>query len=203
MRSGRVSSITTTTISLLEGLHDRADDLHWTEFCRRYLPPLTAFIRRMGIRPHDAEEVAQETLVAFAEGYRAGRYDPAKGRLRTYLMGVAKNKIADVNRRRRKEAAALGGTGGMDCLLQALDERSAEQAWEEEWRDALLRACLEEVRKEVEPKTMRIFELYALEGRKPAEIAEELGVSRDLVYQVKTRVIYRMSELRRILDDCW
>ena len=198
-----MSSITTTTISLLEGLRDLRDDLHWTEFCHRYLPPLTIFIRRMGLRPQDAEEVAQETLVAFADGYRQGRYDPAKGRLRTYLLGVAKNKIGDVNRRRRKEAVVSGGTAAMERLQEVPDERNAEEVWEEEWRAALLRACLEEVRKEVEPKTMRIFELYALEGRKPAEITEQLGISRDLVYQVKARVIHRMSELRKTLDDCW
>jgi DNA-directed RNA polymerase specialized sigma24 family protein len=53
------------------------------------------------------------------------------------------------------------------------------------------------VRAEVESNTIRAFELFALHGRPAAEVAGELGLSRNAVFIAKHRVMKRVLELRR------
>lgn len=202
-RSQNVWNFTATTPSLLEGLRDREDDLHWTEFNRRYVPPLTATIRRMGFREDEAVDVAQETLMAFAESYRAGQYDPARGRLRSYLLGIARNRATDYRRRLRNHVLTPGGGQGLELAAMLPDEDAMKSLWEQEWHSHLLRICLELVRRDFEARTLQVFEQYALEGGDAKAIAEDFGVSVNEVHKIKSRVVARMRELRGQLERNW
>ncbi|MDM7998830.1 MAG: sigma-70 family RNA polymerase sigma factor [Dehalococcoidia bacterium] len=194
--------ITTTSTSLLAGLHDRGNERAWGEFDARYHPLLISFGRRLGLAEHDAYDAAQETLLAFAEAYRQGRYDREKGRLRTWLYGIATNKIRDLQRRRAREIVgdAADRTGLME---QIPDEHTMSEAWEAEWQAAVLAACTEEVRHQVEASTMQAFELFVLKGRPGEEVAQHLGISRDAVFKAKRRVLTRMREVYDRLQADW
>jgi len=93
-----VDTITSTT--LLEGLRDAGNDGAWQRFFDRYQPMLVSFGKKLGLSEQDAQDAAQESMKAFAEAYRKERYDPTKGRLRSWLFGIAQNKIVDSHRRR-------------------------------------------------------------------------------------------------------
>ena len=72
IRCHALSTITNT--ALLMGLQAR-DDPAWTTFYSRYQPVLVAFGKRLGLRESDAQDAAQEALLAFADGFRKGQYD--------------------------------------------------------------------------------------------------------------------------------
>ena len=91
---------TRTTTHLLEGLFDPAADSVWQEFDRRYRPIIVGLARKMGLADEDAADVAQETLVRFIKAYRAGQYHREKGRLRSWIIGIAIYRIADARRAR-------------------------------------------------------------------------------------------------------
>src|SRR5436305_1544249 len=78
-----------TTATVLEKLRDFANRDAWDRFSERFRRPVVSFARGMGLAQSDAEDVAQETLMAFAKAYREGQYDPAKGRLSKFLFGIA------------------------------------------------------------------------------------------------------------------
>jgi DNA-directed RNA polymerase specialized sigma24 family protein len=59
---------------------------------------------------------------------------------------------------------------------------------------------LERVRREVEPATMRAFELV-MQDRTPAEAAQELGVAVKAVYNAKYTVLKRLRDLRADLEN--
>lgn len=192
---------TRTTTQLLEGLHDPENSAAWAEFDARYRPILLAVARRVGLNDADAADVAQETVVRFLAEYRAGRYDRERGRLRAWVLTIARSRIAGLRRFRatRREV-------GADGLPSIPDADELEGHWMAERRRVLLREAMRELqaRSRVEPKTMRAFELHVARGMPVAEVAEELGMSRHDVYLAKSRVTARLrdilAELERAFD---
>jgi RNA polymerase sigma-70 factor (ECF subfamily) len=190
---------TATSTSLLQGLKEPGNDAVWTAYVGRYRPLIVRFGRRMNLKLEEAEDLAQETLLAFSKSYCAGNYDREKGRLRSWLFGIARNQLAQRNKRRT--ARAEHPLDGGDRLEELAVPQDTEQAWEREWRDAVLRQCLEEIRREVNPKTFDAFRRFALEGRPADEVGKELGMSPNAVFGAKRRILERVRELRPLMEE--
>lgn len=190
-----------TTSTILERLRG-SDEAAWGTFAGRFRPPLLAFARRYGLRDSEAEDVVQETLLAFSEAYGAGKYDPARGRLSSWLFGIAWRQIANHRRQRAREYDKRDERGARASFLAEVpDERQAEKAWDAEWEKSLVNACLQQARHEVAQNTYRAFELTVRQGRSPDEAAAELGLSRNAVYVAKHRVLKRLNELMKEYED--
>lgn len=194
---------TATSTSLLLALKDRENDDVWTAFCGRYQPLVLSFARKLGLTEHEAEDAAQETLMAFARAYERGAYDRDKGRLRQWLLGIAANKIRDVQRRRGREYVPDGITDKTGLLDGLPDDRTLSELWEAEWERSVLAACMEEVRRQVEPGTMRAFELFTLQEKPAEEVARQLGMTANAVFKAKRRVLSRMREVYQYLQQNW
>src|SRR5438067_220203 len=105
---------TRTTTQLLESLRDPNNDGLWQLFDERYRPVLMAFARRRGLSEEDAAEVAQETLTQCMSDYRAGRYERSKGRLSSWIIGIARNRVVDQGRARQRARVERGESGMAD-----------------------------------------------------------------------------------------
>ncbi|MCH7721132.1 MAG: hypothetical protein IH988_09125, partial [Planctomycetes bacterium] len=90
-------------MSLLEGLRNTNDHRAWQRFSDRYRPMVVGFASSLGLDDSDAQDAAQDTLLAFTKGYLAGEYDRDKGRLRSWLFGISWRKIRDIQRRQGRE----------------------------------------------------------------------------------------------------
>jgi RNA polymerase sigma-70 factor (ECF subfamily) len=187
--------ITRTTTVLLDGLRDGGNDEAWTEFDRRYRPIVMGFARRLGLGDADAADVAQETMTRFLEEYGQGKYHRERGRLRSWLIGLAKYRVAQVYRGRsgRREV------GGASALADLEDEQRLTRLWEDERRESLLRTAMHTLREttKTDEKTIRAFELLVVNQVAPASVAEQLDMSTADVYRAKNRVADR---LRTIID---
>ena len=191
-----------TTATVLQNLRDFGNRAAWDSFAERFRQPVISFAKSMGLRQQDAEDVAQETLLAFAEAYRRGQYDPAKGRLSRFLFGIAYRQAL----RARRVGAQGGGGGGAEHVRVAPvettfwshlpDEQAASGIWDTEWERAVLENCLQQVRAEFEPQTYQAFELTVREGQSPDKAAEALGIGVKSVYNAKHRILKRIRELR-------
>lgn len=182
-----------TTATVLERLRDYGNREAWGDFADRFRRPIVSFARGMGLSGADAEDAAQETLLAFAEAYRKGTYDPAKGRLSRFLFGIAYRQALHARRRRHAQVESA-------VWAELPDEQTASGVWDSEWERILLDRCLEQVRSEFEPQTFRAFELTVREDRPPGEAAEVLGVPLKTVYNAKHRILKRIRELRSEYD---
>jgi RNA polymerase sigma factor (sigma-70 family) len=197
-------SATITSTALLEALKNTQDEQAWQPFVNRYRPVIVRYSRRMGLSDSEAEDAAQQTLLHFHEAYVQGKYDRAKGHLRKWLFGIAHNQIVDVLReRRRREVQVANRTDQTDMFAQVPAEDAAEQAWEQEWRLTLLRQCLDQVRQECEPKTLRAFEMLTWEGWPAQKIAERLGMTVNAVFLAKFRILKRVRELLPQMEEIW
>lgn len=193
--------LTTTSTVLLEGLADPENELVWKEFDGRYRPVIIAFACKLGLRPEDAADAAQETLTQFARDFRAGKYERDKGRLRSWLFAVTRNRVIDHHRAvsRRREHR------GDSALRELAGESELEAVWDAEWRNAVLRHGMTELRaeKRIQPRTLEAFELFAFKGLAAADVAAQIEMTVNEVYVAKSRVLRRLQEVISKLEDIW
>lgn len=189
---------------LVQNLREPGNESAWRQFSTRYEPMLLAFARRSGLQDEDARDVVQETLMAFLEDFRAGKFDREKGRLRSWLQGIAFNRIKRARRRLgRREAQVVESSGATGFMNRIPDDHELTDIFDAEWRRAVTAECMREARRQVDAKTFEAFELYALKNRPAEEVAHQLGMSRNAVYVSKTRVLSHLRELRPTIAGIW
>lgn len=192
--------ITTTTV--LDRLRDADDHSAWSSFMERFRAPIAGFSRKMGLDGADAEDVTQETMIAFLESYRQDAYQRGRGRLSHYLFGIAHNKILAARRKiASREMQVTSSDGDTDFWSKLPEAATAQDLWEKEWRQTILSQCLERAAREVSPQTFEAFRLVVFENQPPADVAERLGMSRNAVFIAKHRVGTRLRELRAALEE--
>lgn len=192
---------TRTTSTLLDALRDPARSDAWRELDARYRPILMALARRAGLSEADAADAVQEALTDFFRSYRENRYDRSRGRLRQWLIGIARLKFADVRR-----AHARPGGAGAAPLETSLPESATDadwsSAWEAEQRASILAGALEQLRasEKIAEHTLKAFELAALQNVPAAEVAEQLGLTPQEVYLAKSRCLERVRAIIKRLE---
>ena len=192
---------TRTTTRLLDGLHDPADEAIWSEFDHRYRPIVIGVARRVGLSDADAADVAQETLVRFVRDYREQRYDRSRGRLRTWILAIARHRIADHFRARGKGQGNRG-----DSVVSVLpDDQSLDDLWRVERRMAILRRALEHVAAHGRSgeKAIKAFEMLAFQRQSAETVAHTLGMTLDDVYQAKNRMATRIRQIAIDLEAAY
>lgn len=184
---------TRTTTALLEGLCDPANEPVWQTFDQRYRPVLLNFARRLGLPAEDAADAMQEALLRFLTAFRAGKYQRGRGRLSSWILGIARNCVLQQWRTRAARHEARGTSAAAD--LPQPDEWTP--IWNAECMRAVFREALETLRREtrVDPRTVRAFELLALEQLGPGDVAAALDMSRNDVYLAKHRCLKRLRPI--------
>jgi len=195
---------TITSTYLLEGLKNPENQTVWRQYVDRYRPMLTGYMRKLGLAADETEDVAQLALTSFYKAYQGGKYDSEKGRLRDWLFGITRNEIRSWRRRRgNREVQVAGEAERTDFFERQCDEDRWEQLWEQEWRAAVMRQCLEQVRREVDPTTFQAFEMFASEGKPAAEVARRLDLTPNAVFIAKHRILKRIRELLPEMQEAW
>lgn len=203
LSNGQSLSLTITSTNLLLGLRDPNNSAIWKAYVDRYRPLLIKYSLKLGLREADAEDVAQLTLVNFCRAYQDGKYDRERGRLRTWLFAIARNQILNWHRSRDPLVQLADRPDGLQIAADLNDENRLEQIWEEEWRDALLRQGLEEIKREVEPRTFEAFQLFAGDEHSAEEVGRRCGMTANAVFSAKRRILRRLRELLPQLDEAF
>ncbi|MCA9303582.1 MAG: sigma-70 family RNA polymerase sigma factor [Phycisphaerales bacterium] len=189
-----------TTTIMLERLRE-SEDFAWTQFTDRFRLPLIRFAQNCGLSSTEAEDATQDAMMKFVEAYRAGRYDRSRGRLGSWLFTIAYQSIRSHRRDAGRSPVQAPVVSGRTTFFSAIpDEQSARTQWDTDWDRYLLDACLHQLRSELNPTHLLAFELVAIKEVPAQTVADELGISRDTVYQIRYRALKRLSELRETLD---
>ena len=148
--------------------------------------------------PHqDLQDVAIAVFESIFKGHES--FDPAKGRFRSWLTTLCQRRVADFLRAHMRMAAK---TTPIDSdIIEKLesDAAFAKHSIEEEeaFRNALLGTLLSALRSEVSPRTIRIFEDVKLNGKSPEEVAEELGVQRNVIDNTIFKAMKKLREISK------
>jgi RNA polymerase sigma-70 factor (ECF subfamily) len=93
--------------------------------CDAYWYPIYAFIRRSGHGPHDAEDLTQGFFARLLEKDILAAADPAKGKLRTFLLTCVRNYLH--NEHARASSERRGGPQLTSYDPQWAEERYAAE----------------------------------------------------------------------------
>lgn len=181
------------------------------ELCRRYWPPVYAYIRRRGHKPCQTEDLTQSFITSFIESGVLAGLDESKGRFRSFLLVCLKNFLA--NEWNRSQAQKRGGgrplvsldaMAAEETYCAAATSLSPDAAYEKRWALALLAQALAQLETE-EVKAGRGVEFRRLQALMTGDGAEdsyqaagaELGMSREAVGMAVHRLRQRFREALR------
>ncbi len=183
----------TPSPSLLAGI--RADDPDaWHRLASLYGPLVYSWCRGRGLQPADAEDVLQEVFLTVAARIKDFRREQENDTFRGWLAAITRHKIGDWLRRQREREHAAGGTDAQQSLQQEPAPGPAQ--WPEPGEaDDLVQRGLDLVRAEFAERTWQAFwRVVALE-QGPADVAADLGMSRNAVYLARSHVLRRLREV--------
>jgi len=141
-------------------------------------------LRRLGDRGL-AEEVVQDVLTRV---WRSARdFDPSKASFRTWVYGIARNALIDVERRRSVRPPV------------AHAEPSDEQTvGDEPIERAMQRWHVQDALSHLKPEHRSVLDLVYYQGLTMQAAAERMGLP---VGTVKSRCFYALENLRLALDE--
>ena len=192
-----------TPKTLLQKIADRTqgnDCAEWAAFVELYAPPLMRFVRLQspGMSEADAEDVVQDVFIRLVDVLRERKIDRNRAKFRAYLASMTRHLLIDRYRAAQARPALAAGpvvpNGRLAPSAQdkgpvpiaAIDPGVAVDVL---WRKAAREAAKEHIftKTAVSAQSKRIYELLE-RGLSPREAAAQVGVSRDVVKQVKSRI---------------
>jgi RNA polymerase sigma-70 factor (ECF subfamily) len=189
-----------TPLSLLDRLRANEPDA-WRRLLDLYQPLVAFWCARCGLAPEDVADVTQEVFAGAADGISRFRHDQPGDTFCGWLRGITRNQVLLFHRRNQGKPTADGGSSAQWKLQQieaptvgADDEESLEIS-------KVYKRALEQVRVDFEERTWLAFWLTVIEGRAPATITAELGMTVAGIRQAKSRVLRRVKlEVGDIVD---
>ena len=187
-----------TSTTLLKGIAN-GENARWTEFVARYRPMMLSYTKSH-FPAVDADDAVQETLIALSNVISNYRYAPDEtGRFRNYLTGILRRKAlkqyekADKERMAKAELRELEDAG---AAFGSLDDSDS-------WKDAVLEIAMRQILDDdnIPDKSKQIFQRLTVDGVSPDEVAVAYGTSRNNVDKTKSRMIARLREIVRTLEE--
>jgi RNA polymerase sigma-70 factor (ECF subfamily) len=189
------SSGSSTSVSLLRRVQANEPGA-WERLVDLYGPLVFHWCRQCQLNHEDASDVMQEVFTAVCTRLDTFIPDSPGSTFRGWLWTITRNKIRDLQRRRRHRPAVMGGSAA-DLQLGNIgeplsDEASAPTDPGEEQK--LFHRALDLVRAEFEDRTWTAFWRAVVDEQDTATIAADLGMTANAVRQAKSRVLRRLRQ---------
>jgi len=189
------SPVPETRNSLILRLFDKRDVEAWDQFVSIYEPLVYRLARAKGFQHADAQEIAQEVLVAVSRAVQRWEPDAERGRFRDWLFRIARNLMINFLTRRKHLPIGSGDSEVAGLLENQIDPGCEESAtFDLEYRREVFRWAAEQVQDQVKERTWKAFWLTAIDGRAIAEVACELKMSVGAVHVARSRVLGRLRK---------
>ncbi len=200
-----------TMIAKIKNLGPGSDSAEWVRFWNSYSLAIRQFAALKG-GEENADDIVMSVLGKLVDVLRSGQYTPEKGRFHSYLATMIVNEVRMAHR--REEARAGGRKVSLDASVdgtESEDGRSiadtltapmpSPEEIDADWRRAVLKSAVEHVltKTALSDRDRKVYRRYALEGADIGKVAEEFGISRNSVSQIKTRIDKRIVAAGREL----
>lgn len=160
-------------------------------FYREHAGDLRLFLARRVDDPHEVADLVAEVFLAAIS--TAHRYKPSQGSPGAWLFGIARNKVADAQRRKARRLRAESRIVGR----RLLDEDSMARMEERIEAQRLTRALYQAL-ESLPARDRLLMELVAVDGLTITEAAEQLGVKPGTA---RVRLHRSRARLREHLGD--
>ena len=190
-----------TSTSLLDQLRQSPDQDSWRRLTDLYRPLILSWLQRDPFLANDAEDLVQEILMV-VHGELPGFERQRTGSFRKWLRAIMNHQVQGHRRKRRSLPQALGVEPDEGPFAQLVDDRSElAQRWDQEHDEYVVGCLLKVIADEFIDLHVRAFRRHVLDGASAAETAKGLGVSVDVVWKAKSRILARLRELGEGLLD--
>ncbi len=172
---------------------DAPTDGDWRRLLDVYGPLLSCWLARAGVPPADRDDLIQEVLMVVVR--QVGDFEHrGPGAFRAWLRGILANHV-------RKFFRTRPATPTIDLDAVADPHSELGRVWDREHDEHLAARALRFVEGDFAPATWQAFRRQVIDGRTPAEVATELGLSLNAVILAKSRVLKRLrEELRGLVE---
>ncbi len=192
----RFESTLWSRISLVK----RRDTTAVNAFVSQYRTPVLRFVKNLGFAEQDAEDLTQEVFLRITRDDVLARADRAKGRFRSFLLGVTQNVVREERKRRGtikrgegKAAVSLDADdGALAGSVAAAPVRDEE--FDRVWLMELVKRALAKLEAE-KPDQHQAMSLHLLQGLAYEQIAESMGKKLQDVKNYLHRARARLAEL--------
>lgn len=188
-----------TRQTLIERIRDQHNELAWEEFVATYESYIYAIIRRMGISAEDSKDIHQDVVLNLWKKLPDYRKNP-NSRFRSWLSTVTSNAVKYFIRSSVNKSKKLDR---YENLLKDLDDSSTEieAIADEEWELFIADKAMKTVEQAFSGRGMDVFQM-SLNGHSIAEIAKELNIEENSVYQLRARVKKSLTkEISRLKEE--
>ena len=182
-------------------IRDKADSLAWSQFVDIYGPLIYRFGRRKGLQDADATDLMQDVFRQVSQNIAKFNYDPEIGKFRSWLFVVASHALSRKIRQGKRQPLGSGESAVVEILEQMGDDSVNDEIWDKEYRDHLFQWGCDQIKEQFNESTWLAFWRTAVEGKKPADVASDLGMSVGAVYIAKTRVTKKLRAKIATVDD--
>lgn len=184
-----------TSLSLLNHLRESSMPAAWERLQSIYEPLIRKWLLAYDVQESDAEDLMQETLLAISKDIATFDHNGRAGAFRAWVKGILVNRLRKFWRTRDKGPRVQGGSD-MQQRLAELDDPSSgiTLIWNKEHDERVLQELLSLVQPHFSKSTWLAFCGTTFEGRKPPDVAAELGISLNAVVIAKSRVLNRLRQ---------
>ncbi len=180
-----------TRSSVLRAVADTGNEAAWNRLFDLYAGFVYLIARSKGLNDADADDIVQVVFADLARKLPTFAYDRKKGHFRSYLIGLVSWRVMDRLRSGKRDAELKA-----DFLEEAKAATAAgdNEFAEREWKAAAMEEALRRMKADVRPEHYAAFVASAVEGQATETVTNLYGISRDNLYQIRTRLTEKLRE---------
>lgn len=158
----------------------------WVRFFGLYEPAIKRFVAWHD-SSHDPDDVVQDIFLKLVSVVQSGGYDSSKGSFRAFLATMIRRHLVSLYR--KDQARGAGLHVDIDDVEPSVSADVAEQI-DLKWRMARHQSAIEHVltKTAISAQSRDIYRAYVEEGCSLDEVAAQFGVTKAVIYKIKSRV---------------
>ena len=178
-----------TRYTLLHRALDIGDEDAWEQLVEHYRRFIYYILNQLLVNSSDIDDICQQVLLTLTKDLK--KFDPAKGKFRSWLSTVIRNTAISYFRKQTRHTNKLAGLRNETVEENLQKSSEIDELIEQEWTTYIATQAMERVKGVFEGKAIEVFEL-SLDGLGATEIAEQTGLTLSSVYTLKKRVKKRL-----------
>lgn len=183
----------TTRSSVLKAVADTDNAAAWARFFDLYAGFVFMIARSKGLAIEDADEVVQNVFVDLARKMPTFEYDRAKGKFRSYLLGLINWRIIDKLKAGKREAEQQAAY--CDEVMSGAAAGGDDDLAEREWQGAALNEAMRRLQAEARADHFAAFVESTVEGLDTETVMRLHNLTRDNLYQIRKRFTAKLKSL--------
>ena len=193
-----MSAFPVTSLTLLQKIAVQVTgerEAAWVRFFGLYEPAIKRFVAWHD-GTHDPDDVVQDIFMKLVNVVQSGGYDSSKGSFRAFLATMIRRHLVSLYR--KDQARGAGMFVDIDDVEPSIPADVAEQI-DAKWRLARHQSAIEHVltKTAISAQSRAIYRAYVEEEMPLDEVTAKFGVTKAVVYKIKSRV----EQMAAIIDE--